>query len=164
MIVQMKDKDKKPLRAELLQAQRGLCWICKTKIKEGEACLDHSHVKKVKGTGLVRGVLCRNCNIFIAKSENNCKRYGITNEALPKILRACADYLERDHYPYRHPSERPKIPVLKKSSYNKLKKAYKGKAKFPFFRHNAKGKPLQKMTAPLQKLFNLYKIVPEFYK
>lgn len=156
---QLKASDVPKLRKFLLKKQKGICLICKKDIKD--PCLDHSHIKRIKGTGLIRGVLCRTCNVFIAKSENNCTRYGIDQKDLPTILRACAEYLEKDHLPYIHPSEKPKEPKLKKSSYNKLKKAYEKsgrKAKFPEYPKS------QKLTKKIGELFEELKIEPEFYK
>jgi hypothetical protein len=158
---QLKAKDVSKLRAFLLRTQKGKCPICRKVITD--ACLDHSHVKRIKGTGLIRGVLCRTCNVFIAKSENNCTRYGIEQIRLPTILRACARYLERKHLPYIHPSEKPKRKILTKSSYNSLKKSYTKTAKFPEYKIR-KGKRGQILTKPLEKLFQEYNITPEFYK
>lgn len=85
-------------------------------------------------------------------------RSGIQQSDLPTILRSCADYLERKHLPYIHPSEKPKAKKLKKSSYNKLLKAYDGKAKFPDYPTSGK------LTIKLEKLFADYSMNPEFYK
>jgi hypothetical protein len=153
---QLKSTEIPKLREKLLEKQNGICPICKRDIKD--ACLDHSHTKRIKGTGFIRGVLCRTCNVFIAKSENNCARYGIAQNDLPTILRSCAIYLERPHHPYIHPSERPKERKLKKSSYNKLRKSYSGKAKFPEYPKSGR------LTKQLKQLFNKYNIEPEFYK
>ena len=74
------------------------------------------------------------------------------------MLRNIADYVEKPHYPLMHPTEAPKIPKLKKSSYKKLKKVYDGRAKFPKY-------PKQKkLTVGLKALFEKYGIEPEFYK
>jgi len=159
--VQMKCKDITALREELLIKQNGKCLICSKQIQD--PCLDHSHKKRNKGTGLIRGVLCRTCNIFIAKSENNCVRYGIPTCDLPQILRACAIYLEREHLPLIHPSEREKEPLLKKTSYKKLVKHLKIAGytkKIPQYPKS------QKMTVALQKLYDLVSdfVVPEYYK
>ena len=64
---QLKSKEIKSLRKYILKKQKGQCWIC-GKIPK-IACLDHHHKKKIKGTGQIRGVLCSNCNVFIAKVE-----------------------------------------------------------------------------------------------
>lgn len=156
---QLKAKDIKPLRKHILRRQKGVCPICKRAVIR--PCLDHHHKKRVKGTGLIRGVLCSNCNVFIAKSENNSVRYGFSNKELPVILRNMADYLEKKQYPYLHPSEKPKALKLGKSGFNKLKKLHD--EKYP------KRKPLEfpksnKMTVPLQKLFKEFNIEPNFRK
>jgi len=164
---QLKTKDIPKLRRYLLKKQRGLCLICCNPIKEGEAVLDHHHKKKVKGTGRVRGVLCRTCNVFLAKSENNCKRYKIKQSELPFVLRNMAKFLERKQLPYIHPSEAPKKQILKKSSYNKIIKAHTksgAKKKIPEYRCNSKGKPVQGLTKALEWFFIKYEITPEFYK
>ncbi len=155
-IVQMKTKDIKPVRAELLMQQGGVCLVCGEEPKR--PCLDHSHTKRVKGTGLVRGVLCNSCNVFIAKSENNCTRYGFSQKALPNILRSMADYFERDHHPLRHPSEAPPVPKVMKSSYNKMKKQ--------LGRMGMKAPTMSKsgtLTLALQKAFKQAGIEPEYY-
>ncbi len=158
--IQLKSSDIANLRTEILEIhQKGVCLIC------GEVpqrpCLDHSHTKRVKGTGLIRGVLCSSCNIFIAKSENNCSRYGFSQKVLPKILRSMANYLEGVHYPYIHPSEAPPVPKLMRRSYNKLKTVHQnasGYGTFPNFPKSGK------MIKQLQKLYDHYDIEPEFYK
>jgi len=153
---QLKSKDIPQLREKILKKQKGKCPICLNQIET--PCLDHSHVKKLKGTGLIRGVVCRACNIFLAKSENNCIRYGVKIKNLPLILRNMADYLEKDHYPYIHPTEAPKVKQLKKTSYKKLKKVYDKKKKFPEYPKS------KKLTKDLKLLFKEYSIEPEFYK
>ena len=151
----LKQSDIKPIRKQILEEQNGVCLICGKEPKI--ACLDHSHKKRIHGSGLVRGVLCSSCNIFIAKSENNCMRYGFSQKELPDILRKMAKYLEKDHYPYIHPSEVEKPKKLKKRSYNVLKKAYRGRAKFPPYPKS--GNLIKKLAI----LFDEYNITPQFY-
>ena len=152
---QLKQTDVPLFREKILNEQNGKCLICGNEPKI--PCLDHSHKKRIKGTGLVRGVLCSSCNIFIAKSENNCMRYGFSPEELPDILRSMANYLEKEHYPYIHPSEAPKPKKLTKRSYNSLKRAYTGRKKFPPYPKSGK------LTKPLKTLFESYNITPNFY-
>lgn len=163
---QLKSTDIPKLRSWILKKkQGGKCAICGA-IPE-RPCLDHHHVKKIKGTGRIRGVLCNKCNVFIAKSENNCLRYGISQTDLPKILRSMAEYLERNQYPYIHPSEKPSVQILTRRSYDKLQRAYTGRAKFPAYRTIKRGKTVrnaQTLTKKLETLFAQYKIKPEFYK
>ena len=154
---QLRQKDISSIRDKILiEDQDGVCYICKRVPKR--PTLDHHHQKRIKGTGLVRGVLDSNMNVFLAKIENNASRYAIKAEDLPEILRNVADYLEKDQYPYIHPSEAPKAPKLKKSSYNRLKKIYDLKRKFPEFPKSGK------LTKGLTKIYEIYGIEPEFYK
>jgi len=154
--VQLKAKDIPEIRDRILKEQNGKCLICNNPPKR--PCLDHHHKKRIKGTGLIRGVVCSNCNIMISKAENNCVRYGFTQEELPEILRAIADYLERPHLPYIHPSEAPKKPKLMKSSYNKLKKALEG-TEYICPDMSKSGV----LTKPLEKAFKQAGIKPKFY-
>jgi len=155
-IKQLKGKDIPELRDKILKEQGGICPICRREPKR--ACLDHEHKKKIKGTGQIRGVLCSTCNVFIGKSENNCMRYGISQKDLPMILRNTADYLEKEQYPFIHPSDKEPEPKLKKQCYNNLKKVYSGKAKFPDYPKS------KKLTKSLESLFIKYKIKIEYYK
>lgn len=154
-IRQLKSTEVKKFRNWLLKKQKFKCPICGCKITD--PVLDHSHQKRVGGSGLCRGVLCRTCNVFLAKSENNATRYRIKQNELPAVLRNVADYLEKKHLPYIHPSEKPKEPKLKKQSYNKLKRVYDMKPAFPAY--PASGK----LTIKLDALFKRFQITPEFY-
>jgi DNA-directed RNA polymerase subunit H (RpoH/RPB5) len=166
---QLKSSEVKKLRSYLIKKQKGLCLICKKKIKR--PCLDHHHKKRVKGTGRIRGVLCSNCNIFLAKSENNSVRYAIERDKLPFILRQMAKYLERKQLPFIHPSEKPKAQIVTKQSFNALIKAMRHSGyskKYPEYRtvtkKNNVTKNAQKLTKPLEKLFDEFGIEPKFYK
>lgn len=158
---QLKSSEIAKFREYMIKKQNGICPICKKPITD--PVLDHSHQKKVKGTGLCRGVVHRTCNVFLAKSENNAIRYRISQKELPSILRNIADYLDKPHLPFIHPNEKPKALKLMRSSYNKLKSVYRGRKPIPDFRVDDKGRPNQKMTIPLQKLFDEYGIEPEYY-
>lgn len=107
MIIELKQKDVATVRNDLLKKQNGICPICKKEIKD--PVLDHDHQKRIKGTGLCRGVLERNMNSAIGKIENMCSRFGIQQKDLPFILRNMADYLESPQTNYLHPSENRKI-------------------------------------------------------
>ena len=145
------------LRERLLKEQDGICLICKRVVKN--PVLDHHHIKRVKGSGLIRGVICSLCNVFLGKIENNCSRYKIDQDELPTMLRSIADYLEKKDLPYLHPSEVPKEPKLKKSSYNRLKKEASQYQKW-----NIPYPKSGKLTKKLEALFIKYNIEPEFYK
>lgn len=153
---QLKSKDIKKFRAFILKTQNGKCLVCGKVPKR--ACLDHSHTKRIKGTGLIRGVVCSNCNVMIAKSENNSNRYGFNQKELPTILRSIADYLERKHLPFIHPSEAPKPLKLMRSSFNKLKKALEY-TKYTCPSMSKSGI----LTKPLEKAFKIANIEPQFY-
>jgi hypothetical protein len=154
-IKQLKTSDIKDLRDSLLRDQNFICPICGQEILD--PVLDHSHTKRIHGNGQVRGVIHRMCNVFLAKAENNCVRYGIGQANLPHVLRSIADYLEKPPLPFLHPSEKPKESKLTKLSYNRLKKFYEGNAKFPEYPKSGK------LTVKLKQLFDQYRIKPEFY-
>jgi hypothetical protein len=158
-IRQLKHAEIKSLRKHILKKQKGRCWICGC--IPSVPCLDHHHKKRIKGTGQVRGVLCSACNVFIAKSENNALRYGVQKEDLPERLRKMADYLEKKHYPYIHPSEKPKEPTLSKRSFNNLNKLYE--EKYPN-RKELKYPKSKKLTKNLEKIYKEFNIEPEFLK
>ena len=52
-------------QAILEKRQNFTCCICPTKLTVRTSCLDHDHY-----TGVVRGVLCRNCNGIEGKVKN----------------------------------------------------------------------------------------------
>lgn len=87
MTVKLKASDVPRARILLAQKQGGRCAICGTALStlaDKDACLDHDHK-----TGLVRGVLCRNCNGIEGKIfnlANRAKRDGTVPEWLTKLL------------------------------------------------------------------------------
>lgn len=155
-IRELKTTEVQKFRKFLLHKQKGICPVCELKITD--PVLDHSHKKRIGGSGKCRGVVCRTCNVFLAKSENNAVRYRIKIVDLPRILRNIAKYLEKPHLPYLHPSERNKPKKLKLSSYKKLQKAWDGKGIFPPYPERGG------VTIKLTALFTKYGIEPEFYK
>lgn len=162
----LKTSDLPRIRKKLLKKQNGKCAICGEVPKR--PCVDHQHVKKVKGTGRIRGVICSNCNVFLAKSENNAVRYGVKKEELSQRLRQIANYLDMKHTKYLHPSENEKPKKVTKSSYNKLLKIHKENLRKP----SGGGRTPRmipypksgKLTKQLGILFKFYKLIPEFYK
>lgn len=165
-IIQLKYKDIKYLREKIYTEQNGICPILNEHINLEDTTLDHQHKlfkdqELIKdGNGLVRGVLSRKANSFEGKVFNAYRRLGLHKSSctLPEILRNLADYLEKDNLPYIHPSEEPKKPKLKKSSYNKLvKEIHKDKPNknIPKYTSN--------FTKTLEKLFIKYSIIPDFY-
>ena len=66
--------------AALLESQGGVCAVCKEPCPTGHRlAVDHCHA-----SGVVRGLLCVNCNKAIGHAADD-----------PARLRAAADYLER---------------------------------------------------------------------
>jgi hypothetical protein len=57
------------VKAALLKRQEFKCDLCKEPLSVMHACLDHSHK-----SGLIRGVLCRNCNGIEGKVYNLANR------------------------------------------------------------------------------------------
>lgn len=54
------------VKKRLYDRQGGICPLCETKMHNlTDACLDHDH-----DSGLIRGVLCRNCNGIEGKIKN----------------------------------------------------------------------------------------------
>lgn len=81
-----------PVRANLLQVQKGRCALCGDIPKA--PCLDHCHVN-----GWIRGVLCSGCNAMLGKLENNRARYGLGNDAkFASFLSGVAMYLNYHKY------------------------------------------------------------------
>ena len=112
-----------------------ICPICKGTIDK--PVVDHEHTKKVKGTGRIRNNICSNCNVFIAKAENNCKRYGIALEELPEVLKNVSEYFTEQQYNIIHYTDKDARPILSKTLANKILKIWdciypkKRKLKFP---------------------------------
>ena len=145
------------VRLELQVAQCGACPICARDLRS--PVLDHSHRKRHKGTGLVRGAICSDCNRLLGVVENNATRCSVPHALLPSTLRRIAAYLEAppaSGLRILHPSERPKRPKLKKASWNRLEKRLKAAGK-------TCGTYTGRLTKPLAKLFEREGLTPEFY-
>lgn len=162
-------KDLKLMRQVNHYLQDCICPILKEPFDEKEMVVDHIHKKhanilKSEFPGHIRGVIHRQVNSFEGKIANLMIRLGLHkfDITLPELLRNMAQYLEKEPYPYLHPSEAPKSKRLKKSSYNKLVKTIKqSKGKHPKIAEYPKS---QKLTKPLERLFERFGIEPEFYK
>ncbi len=154
-IQQLKSSEIPELKKLLLKEQNNICPICDREINA--PVLDHHHKKRIKGTGLVRGILCRSCNVLLGKVENNCVRYSISQTELPNVLRNMASYLEQKQLPYMHPSEAPKKKKLTKTSYKKLVKLINGAQKIPEYPKSGT------LTKSLRVLYEKYNLTPKFY-
>jgi len=149
---QLKANQVKFIRDSLIVKQNNICPICKNEIIM--PTLDHHHSKGISGSGKVRGVLCNRCNRFIGTIENNILRNGYNISDIPDILRNISSYMMDKQSIYIHPTEAPRVQLVSKRNYNKLKKAYCLKAKFPEYPKSSK------LTIQLKKLFELYEIEP----
>lgn len=72
------------VKAALLAKQQYVCCLCPEPLTVATSCLDHNHK-----TGLVRGVLCRNCNGIEGKIFNlaNRAKRGLTvKDFLGKVI------------------------------------------------------------------------------
>lgn len=66
----LKSTEVSVVKNELYRRQQGICPLCDTKIPRlQDACLDHDH-----DSGLIRSVLCRNCNGIEGKIKNLVRR------------------------------------------------------------------------------------------
>ena len=149
---QLKYSDLSPIREELYNKQNGICPVCNRKVEIDKVVVDHHHKKRIKGSGLLRGVICRTCNVFLGKIENNCVRYGISYNLLPSVLSNIVSYITKQHLPYIHPSERPR---LTKRSYQELKKVMRSdKKKIPPYPKTGM------LTKQLSRLFEKYGVEP----
>lgn len=64
----LKNKEIPEVKSRILKEQNYQCLLCRIDLRKVESrniCLDHDH-----RNGLIRGVLCRNCNGVIGKIEN----------------------------------------------------------------------------------------------
>ena len=163
-IIQLKASDIKPLKEKWHTEQNGICPILKKEYPLDKFVIDHLHKLKseeagIDGKGCCRSAIEFRANALEGKITNNFKRLGLDKEIdLPSFLRNLADYLENNHLQddilYIHPNEKPKESTVSKKNYNKLKKVYSGKAKFPEYPNS------KKLTKPLEKLFKEYEIEP----
>ena len=162
-LVQLKYSDISIIRKKLLENQQFKCAICGKNIKDDSSItLDHQHkINKNQsigenGAGLVRGVLCRDCNSIEGKITNALKRYKNMDNTLDKItfLYQLIEYYKKPLTNYIHPTEKESEKNISKRQYNKLKKIYNGKAKFPEYPKS------KKLTVKLKELFNKYNINP----
>lgn len=156
--IQIESKDLPSIRTLLLEAQGGCCKLCKRSVVDYPdivMCVDHCHK-----SGLVRAVLCSNCNSLSGRLENimNRAKAGLTNlEWLDNFV----DYIKAEHTVYIHPSVKPKARLVKVQSFKALKKLYK--IRYP--KKKDLGYPKScKLTKQLKKLFDEFGIEDYYYK
>lgn len=132
--IQLENKDIASFREKALKDQKGKCGICGTSHPDTVWVGDHSHAKGFGGTGLFRGVLCRNCNSLEGKIVRALRRFGVKIEHLADWLRNLANWLDKPHYPLIHPTEKPRIKLNKtqfKGLQEYVKLTYNRVIKYP---------------------------------
>lgn len=104
--------------------QKGICPLCDTKVAAAQATLDHDHT-----TGLIRGVLCRNCNGIEGKIKNlvrRAKRALSPDEWMRNLLDYHA-WHKTDRTNLIHPSH--KTATEKRLALNAKRRRARAKAK-----------------------------------
>ena len=133
-----------------------ICPICNKEIVS--PVLDHQHKKKVRGTGRIRNNICSNCNVFIAKTENNCTRFKIAQEELPEVLKNISEYFGAQQYNIIHYTDKESRPTLSKIQANKVLKyweyLYPGKKKLKYPKSGVLTKDWEDALKKLQEFEN----------
>lgn len=159
---QLKSSDISAVRQEILKSQHFKCAICgKPLTGSGDSTLDHQHrLNKSQpigedGAGLVRGVLCRDCNSLEGKIWNNSTRYKQLKTVQERVefLKSLILYYSNPKYNLIHPTEKPSPKILSKKNFNAVAKLYS--QKFP------KRKPLvypksKHLTTDLKRIFDMF--------
>ena len=165
---QLNQKDIKQYREEILDRQDGICPLTNTKIKEGEACLDHAHEDSLYSDtkkGQIRGVLNKNANVLEGTMRSRFKRSGISNLiTFEEFLLNLYNYLMYSKHPLLHPSNKPRSKKLQKRSYQELKKEIDKANKYL-------NRPIKmpeypksgRLTKRLSELFKQFGLIPKFY-
>ena len=149
---QLEVKDISQLRIKILAEQNGKCGICGTNHPDTTWTLDHEHAKGYGGSGLIRGVLCRNCNSAEGKIVRTLKRFGIKLDNLSSVLRNLANWLDKPQYPYIHPTEKVIVKITKtqfKALMIKYKQKYPNKSEL---KYPVGGKASAKLQAIMKEL------------
>ena len=169
---ELKQKDILPLKIKLHKQNNGICPLLGVAVDISNMTLDQIHKLNSEDyapdKGTIRNAIEFRANALEGKITNNWKRYYGADESrhpvdLPTYLRNLAGYLEAgalndDGVYHIHPSEVKKLPRLTKQCYNRLKKAYDARAKFPEYPKS------KKLTKNLALLFEKYNIDIVYYK
>ncbi len=133
-----------------------ICPICNKEINN--PVVDHQHKKKVRGTGRIRNNICSNCNVFIAKTENNCTRFKIAQEELPEVLKNISEYFGAQQYNIIHYTDKESRPTLSKIQANKVLKyweyLYPGKKKLSYPKSGVLTKDWEEALKKLEEFEN----------
>lgn len=157
---QLKQKDVKEVREQILKENNFICPICTLPLDPKDAALDHDHQ-----TGFVRGTICKKCNSLEGVWRSRVIRLGL-KDTIPfeELLLNMYKYLTQDQTEYIHPSHMPKPRKLMKSSYNELKREIEHCNKY--LKRPVKVPPYPKskrLTKRLGELFKQFGIIPRFY-
>ena len=175
LYIELKSKDIKILKQKIHEQNNGRCPLLGVDIPLDKTVLDHIHKLNsesyAEDKGTIRNTIEFRANAMEGKITNNWKRlFGADTSKhpidLPTFLRNLADYLEAGAYSedemyYIHPTEVPKVPKIKKSSYNKMIKQFKikyPKRKVPPYPKSCK------LTKQIEKLFLEFCITDFYYK
>lgn len=161
-LIQLKYNDIEKIREEIFKKQNYKCYICNKEITLFEAVLDHQHKFKYEkngedGAGLIRGVLCNNCNQWEGKIWNATKRFRNPKNVEERIqmLQQLIEYYQSGTYNFIHPKEKEPEQKISKIQYNKLKKLVENEnKKIPEYPKTGK------LTKKLKQLFEFYNISP----
>lgn len=156
--IQLKYSDISIIKKKLL-AKNNRCPLCNKIIPAPEAVLDHQHKNTkdepngLNGAGLIRGVLCRDCNCVEGKIWNNLKRFKQhrTKEERIQWLSNLIKYYQQEPLNLIHPTERAKEKTISKRQFNKLCKLVNKQLEFP---------KSGTLTKPLKVLFDKYNLSP----
>lgn len=128
-LIVLKTTEIKQLREELLQEQGGCCPLCGRIIEH--PCLDHQHRRRKMdepgpdGAGLVRGVLCRDCNALegrIWNAMNRCIQPESVHDR-SQWLKNLISYYNKAPKKIIYPGEIPRVKFPKRM-YNQLIKLW----------------------------------------
>lgn len=162
-LVKLKTTEIKALRERLSKEQGGICPLCGKPLNE--PCLDHQHKLKktdepgVDGAGLVRGVLCRDCNALEGRIWNAMSRHLQPKTVAERVefLKKLVCYYNKDPEKILYPGCDAPTPKLSKRNFNQLKKLYSAE--------HPGAKPLEypksgKLTEKLKPLYRKYGVSP----
>ena len=165
---QLKQKDVKKIREQLLGKQDGKCAIMDLVIDPSDAALDHAHEASEYTDlreGQIRGVLHKFANSLEGQMRSKYRRSGCARFiSFEEFLLGLYNYLTSDGYPLLHPSNSPKPRKLMKSSYRELEREIKKINKYN--KKQIKFPPYPKSgicTKKLCELFDQVKIYPKYY-
>lgn len=87
------------IKVELLEQQNHKCKLCDQELLIERATLDYS-----LRTGLLRGVLHKECDLFLRKFENNIVANKLTDNQMNKLIVNIGGYIIKDHTNITHPN------------------------------------------------------------